>query len=306
MNSVKRQKYNRWNPVPKELEKEVIAFYLAGNSTFLCDKKFGVSSPKILKRNGIKSRSRQEAFKSKTRGREQEIIADYKSGISVPKLQKKYGVGHTRLYNILDVHNVERRSLKGLRYACVGKEKEIIETYNSGLSALDTGKRFGICESTVLYIIREAGEKVRRAGIQDITKSHLWKGGISKDKKYMRDKKNAYCVERRKNDPLYKLTHTLRSRILTALKRKSIKKSSKTYEILGADWATVKTHIESKFRIGMSWENHGYGVDKWHVDHIVPLAAAKDDNELISLMHYKNLQPLWQQENQSKGGRLCL
>lgn len=47
----------------------------------------------------------------------------------------------------------------------------------------------------------------------------------------------------------------------------------------------------------MSWENYGlyesgvleYG---WDIDHIIPVSKAKDEEELIKLNHYTNLQPL--------------
>jgi hypothetical protein len=52
----------------------------------------------------------------------------------------------------------------------------------------------------------------------------------------------------------------------------------------------------------MSWENHGmYG---WHIDHIIPLASAKDEDEIYKLCHYTNLQPLWWFDNLSKGSKM--
>lgn len=59
-------------------------------------------------------------------------------------------------------------------------------------------------------------------------------------------------------------------------------------------------YIESKFKEGMSWENHG----KWHIDHIKPLGNAKTEKELKKLFHYTNVQPLWAKENQKKGNKI--
>jgi hypothetical protein len=49
----------------------------------------------------------------------------------------------------------------------------------------------------------------------------------------------------------------------------------------------------------MTWE--AFIAGEIHVDHIKPLASAKKEEELISLCHYTNLQPLWCLDNLSKG-----
>ena len=90
----------------------------------------------------------------------------------------------------------------------------------------------------------------------------------------------------------------LRSRCGTAFKRLMINKPYKTEKILGADFYEVKFYLESKFTDGMNWDNMGkYGL---HIDHIKPLALAKNEKELIELCHYTNLQPLWAKDNLTK------
>ena len=46
----------------------------------------------------------------------------------------------------------------------------------------------------------------------------------------------------------------------------------------------------------MTWENYGkYNGELnfgWDIDHIKPLSLAKNEEELIGLNHYTNLQPL--------------
>jgi hypothetical protein len=46
----------------------------------------------------------------------------------------------------------------------------------------------------------------------------------------------------------------------------------------------------------MNWENRGLFNGKlkygWDIDHIIPLASAKNEEDLIKLSHYTNLQPL--------------
>jgi hypothetical protein len=50
----------------------------------------------------------------------------------------------------------------------------------------------------------------------------------------------------------------------------------------------------------MSWDNHG----EWHIDHIIPLSSAKNENDVYTLCHYTNLQPLWAEENLRKSNKI--
>lgn len=50
----------------------------------------------------------------------------------------------------------------------------------------------------------------------------------------------------------------------------------------------------------MNWDNYG----KWHIDHIIPLASAKTEEEMCNLFHYKNLQPLWASDNFRKSDKI--
>lgn len=115
-----------------------------------------------------------------------------------------------------------------------------------------------------------------------------------------KEKLNEYSRKRRANDPLFAIVVDLRNRTLRAFNRAGYSKGSKTADMLGADWSVVKDHIESRFNRGMSWENKG----KWHIDHIIPLASANTEDELIQLCHYTNLQPLWAEDNLAKADKI--
>jgi hypothetical protein len=48
----------------------------------------------------------------------------------------------------------------------------------------------------------------------------------------------------------------------------------------------------------MTWDNYG----EWHIDHITPLKYNNPSlEEVIERLHYTNTQPLWAEENLSKG-----
>lgn len=107
-------------------------------------------------------------------------------------------------------------------------------------------------------------------------------------------------IEYRKNkvdvDPLFRLQVNIRSLIYTSFKRKSMLKSNKTEQILGCTISEFKFYLESKFEEWMTWENYGlyngnerYG---WDIDHIVPISSAQNEEDMIKLNHFTNLQPL--------------
>ena len=127
---------------------------------------------------------------------------------------------------------------------------------------------------------------------------------IKKNREANKERKNQYQSQKRKTkrktDPLFKMQCNLRSRTSKAFKNKGYKKSSQTHEMLGVDWEVCKAHIERQFTKGMKWSNQG----EWHIDHIIPLASAKNEKELRKLCHYRNLQPLWATDNMSKSDKI--
>lgn len=117
----------------------------------------------------------------------------------------------------------------------------------------------------------------------------------SNNKEQMNNYAKLYHFNERRNNPLFKIKHNIRNRI-----NKFIKNKSKTsLDIIGCSFEELKIYLESKFKIGMSWDNYG----EWHIDHIIPLASAKTEEEIYKLCHHLNLQPLWAIENMSKGSR---
>lgn len=105
-----------------------------------------------------------------------------------------------------------------------------------------------------------------------------------------------YQKNRRKTDKMFKLQANLRSRLGCALKAKSWKKRYRYLEYIGCTSENLIMHIEKQFKEGMSWSNYG----EWEIDHIKPLARAKNPEELFLRCHYSNLQPLWKSDNRKK------
>ena len=92
----------------------------------------------------------------------------------------------------------------------------------------------------------------------------------------------------------------IRGRVSDIFRKMKMPKSGKTLDMIGCEWAKLKQHIQNQFKDGMKWSNRNL----WHIDHIIPLSSAKNEEELYKLCHYTNLQPLWAKENLSKGSKI--
>jgi hypothetical protein len=108
-------------------------------------------------------------------------------------------------------------------------------------------------------------------------------------------KRNKY-----KNNINHRISINVRNRMNNFLKSKNIQKRNKTFEVIGCSPDFLKEHIENQFIDGMSWNNR----NEWHIDHIIPLSSAKTEEELYSLCHYTNLQPLWVEDNLKKSNKI--
>lgn len=88
-------------------------------------------------------------------------------------------------------------------------------------------------------------------------------------------------------------------RIRSCLRRVVLQKT-KSSKLLGCSWVDLANHLERQFVDGMGWHNR----NEWHIDHIIPLATAKTEADVIALNHFTNLRPMWARENMSKGAKV--
>ena len=125
---------------------------------------------------------------------------------------------------------------------------------------------------------------------------------LSEDEKValQRKKENERKRIRYQEDEVYMLRNRIRALTNKSIKKSGFSKDSTTEEYLGCDYETFKIHIESRFKEGMSWENR----NEWHIDHIIPISSAKTPEEVKKLSNYKNLHPMWANDNLKKSNRL--
>ena len=120
----------------------------------------------------------------------------------------------------------------------------------------------------------------------------------------IRVRKNEYQRKKRNEDPLFKLRGNISSLIRYGINNNGFTKINTTQNILGCTFEEFKNHIELQWEDWMSWDNYGNPRDgifeknkTWDIDHIKPISTALNENELIKLNHYSNLQPLCSYNN---------
>jgi hypothetical protein len=114
----------------------------------------------------------------------------------------------------------------------------------------------------------------------------------------IKKRKANWYKNKRQSDSFFRLKECVKNRINKCI----IKNGKKTIDLIGCSYDFLREYLEKQFTQDMSWEN--YGIRGWHIDHKIPLASAKTEEEVIKLCHYTNLQPLWWDENLKKGSKV--
>ena len=190
----------------------------------------------------------------------------------------------------------DKQNKDGLKYTCKSCSKEYREN-NKELIKEHSKEYYKSNKERIKEYYKNNKELIKEQ------KKQYYKNNKERIKQYRENNKERskeYRRERRKTDPLFKMSSNLRSRTFQAFKNKGYSKNTKTQEMLGVDWEVCKAHIERQFTKGMKWSNQG----EWHIDHIIPLASAKTEEGLKKLCHYSNLQPLWADDNLIKSDKL--
>ena len=120
------------------------------------------------------------------------------------------------------------------------------------------------------------------------------------NKEQISEYQKEYQRKRFQNDPIFRMIKNYRIRTRKAYTEG--RKSKSTMELLGCTGIELANHLEKQFQPGMTHDNYG----KWHIDHIRPIASfdLSDPEQEQECFHYTNLQPLWAEDNLSKGHKL--
>jgi hypothetical protein len=113
----------------------------------------------------------------------------------------------------------------------------------------------------------------------------------------------------RKKKPHVKIRDNLSLRMRLALKEQNLTKRNTTNELVGCSIKFLKKYLEKQFyphpktREMMTWQNHTR--KGWHIDHIKACSIfdLSDPEQQKECFNYKNLQPLWAEENIKKSNK---
>ncbi len=155
--------------------------------------------------------------------------------------------------------------------------------------------------------VKKRNKKYYQENIEQVKEKRkkYYQKNIDYFKRYSKDnakKINERQKQRYRKDINYRIKCNLRNRLYYSVSSNS--KFSSVLELLGCSIDELKQYLEKQFKGGMSWGNYGKG--GWEVDHIKPCASfnLEDPEEQKKCFHYTNLQPLWAEENWSKGASI--
>jgi hypothetical protein len=117
------------------------------------------------------------------------------------------------------------------------------------------------------------------------------------NKKILRYNYKIYLREKKKNDLNFRIRIKLGKIMHDYVKKR--RRSNTASKLLGCSIDEFRIYMASKFRDGMTWENHGI---LWEIDHIFPLSKfdLTDEYQQRIAFNYNNMQPLLRKENREK------
>ncbi len=121
-----------------------------------------------------------------------------------------------------------------------------------------------------------------------------------------RDRVNCRQRKRRAMDVSYRIGCAFRGRVTQALREQNVLKTRATMSLIGCSRDEFRSWLEMNMEPWMTWENYGFGTDKWNIDHWNPCSSfdLEDPDQLAACFHWSNQYPCWQIENLRKGGKI--
>ena len=210
----------------------------------------------------------------------------------------------------LDGFHREARSRDGRQPRCRAcragynqKNREKIRTYNK------------VYRETNRERLKEARSVYYQNNKDKFKAAHLKRYGENRDerikyvlkwqkenKAHRRKYEREYVRRRRASDPEYRARLACRMVLWNTIYRTGKPGTYRTASRrLGYSREQLIETIQSRFKPGMTWSNHG----EWHIDHKIPVAhfVSKGETRPHIINALCNLQPLWADDNRRKRDR---
>lgn len=124
---------------------------------------------------------------------------------------------------------------------------------------------------------------------------------LAKNRDELLKKRRERHADRYVSDVTYSINHKARSMLRRVLKATDKPKDFCTFEKIGYTANDLVKRMEVQFKDGMNWDNFG----EWEIDHKIPISLMVKKGEfrpeIINAL--SNLQPMWREQNRSKGAR---
>lgn len=119
-------------------------------------------------------------------------------------------------------------------------------------------KRLAKNASSAAWRARNPGHMAKVTRAKALLAVKAWQAANpEKLTQYKADYAKGYNKQRRQVDPLFKLLGNTRCLINISFKKRGWSKTSKTQVLLGCTFEAFVVYLQSKFKEGMTLENHG-------------------------------------------------
>jgi ribosomal protein S27AE len=162
------------------------------------------------------------------------------------------------------------------------------------------------CQSKEHIIYKDNNpEKIKKSRIAWGKKSGEYKKEwTANNPKKVKKGQKKYKKKKRK-DPAFKINKAISGGICKSLRGN--KNNAHWEDLVGWTAEEGRTHLESLFTEGMTWENYGCGKYQWSLDHVKAVSkfniTSNTCQKLRDCWALSNLQPLWHVRNMEKGNR---
>lgn len=226
-------------------------------------------------------------------------VSEYQEKRTLPKLSKQNSYTAALRRSVKKHVKLPRVQRDRLPYVAP-KEKICtkceVDLPIAAFSKKKDGRHLAACKACIYetYYKPSALKRLRKAGKK--TKSEHIRVSEEHKRNKRREARNRWRKKARK-DPKFRTIRNIRNRLRTLISKRGSSYQGKV-ALLGCTRQELYQHLENQFQPGMTWGNYG----EWHIDHIQPLCSfdLTNDDELKVATNFKNLRPLWAEENIAK------